>query len=275
MIKYFVEVEKMEVFFVGNQSSCGDFNVHEYGDEQCVPGYAFGPYIRSTYFFHYIYSGKGIFEAEGKTHELNAGQMFLICPGQLTYYAADKYEPWHYRWISFDGGYSEILLKSAGLSADSPVFTDHSGNAGKALKEITKKRGRGSFCSLMSAFWSFADAISTENEKNAPAEEYVKMAKAQIHSHYMEQLTVGEIAGRIGIDRSYLCRLFKAAEGLSPKEYLIEYRLNLAKRFLRETDCSVSAAARLVGYNDSLDFSKIFKSRFGISPSKWKKEAEL
>lgn len=260
----------MEVFFLGNNNESGDFNVHEYGDEECARGYGFGPYIRSSYFLHYIYSGKGFFEAEGKHYDLSAGQMFLICPGSLTYYCADLNEPWHYRWISFDGGKAQWLLNSARLNRENPIFIDETGEAGEALKKITDMRGQHSFCGLMNSFWSFADAIAHENEKNAPAEDYVQMAKAQIHSHYMEQLSIGKIAAGIGIDRSYLCRLFKAKEGVSPKEYLIEYRLSKAKSFLSEGECSVSAAARLVGYNDSLDFSKIFKARFGVSPSRWK-----
>ncbi|MCH5188696.1 MAG: AraC family transcriptional regulator [Oscillospiraceae bacterium] len=257
-------------YFTGFENLSGDFTVHEYGEEQCPSGYGFGPYIRQTYFIHYIYSGKGIFRAEGKEYRLKAGQIFLILPGQLTYYEADKDDPWHYRWISFDGGYSEVLLRSAGLSIQSPIYTDDEhGSAGKAL-EVIVQNGIVPFCQLMSEFWSFADSLL--RGKRPIADSYVRRAKAHIHSHYMEPLSIGEIAAGAGIDRSYLSRLFKDSEGISPQEYLIRYRLHLAKTLLLETDYNVSSVARLVGYSDALDFSKRFKSRFGLSPLKWRKE---
>ncbi len=259
----------MKVYWTGFGNISGDFTVREYGEEQCAKGYAFGPYIRNSYFIHYVYSGRGFFEAEGKHYDLSPGQIFLICPGQITYYKADDAEPWLYRWISFDGGYCQTLLRSAGLSISSPIFTDFpDGAAGNALKKIVDG-GQLPFCSLMSLFWEFAAALGRGECKTGSAGEYVRMVKAYIHSHYMESVTISSIASHIGIDRSYLCRLFKAAEGVSPKEYLISYRLNLAKSLFSETSYSVSEVARLVGYSDALDFSKIFKSRFGMPPSDW------
>lgn len=256
-------------YFTGFKNISGDFTIHEYGEEQCEKSHSFGPYIRGTYFLHYIYSGKGIFCAEGKKYELHAGQMFLICPGQLTYYEADADDPWFYRWISFDGGYCDILLQSAGLSRENPIFTDDgNGSAGEELRKILSG-GLTSFCRVMSGFWSFADAIGRTKTADF-SHEYVRRAKAHIHSHYMEPITIREIAAKTGIDRSYLCRLFNASEGVSPQEYLISYRMHLAKGLLCETEYTVSAIARLVGYSDSLDFSKMFKSRFGLSPMKWR-----
>lgn len=261
-------------YFTGYGSISGDFTIHEYGEEQCSRGYAFGPYVRSAYFLHYICSGKGVFESRGKRYELSAGQMFLICPGDLTYYKADDNDPWFYRWISFDGGYSQLLLRSAGLDAENPIFNDNNFKAGNALSRIVSE-GRMSFCRLMSLFWAFADAISVQDGKthSGGKKNYAALAKAYMHSHYMEDISVSEIAAVLGVDRSYLSRLFKEAEGVSPQEYLIAYRLRLAKSFLRETDFSIGNIARLVGYSAQIDFSKIFKSREGVSPRTWREKS--
>ena len=85
--------------------------------------------------------------------------MFLIFPGQLTYYEADAEKPWFYRWIAFDGGLCEALLGSAGLSVDNPVLTDDaSRSAGEALKKIVDG-GVTSYARLMRDFWNFAAAL--------------------------------------------------------------------------------------------------------------------
>ena len=260
----------MLVYFTDFENMSGDFNIYEYGEEQCNSGYGFGPYIRQTYFLHYVYSGKGVFRAEGREYQLRAGQMFLILPGQLTYYEADKNDPWFYRWISFDGGLCETMLHSAGLSIESPVLADNAlGSAGKAIEKIVSG-GAVSHARLMSGFWDFADSLP-QSKTSAP-DRRIRRARAYIHSHYMEQLSVGEIAAAVNIDRCYLSRLFKEYEGIPPQEYLIRYRMRIAQSLLLDTDYDIAAVARLVGYEDVLNFSKRFKSRFGISPFKWRRQ---
>ena len=113
----------------------------QYGEQQCEPGHAFGPCVRNNYLIHYIYSGKGVFKTNSKEYHLHKGQFFLICPEQLTYYKADTEEPWLYRWIEFNGSFADSVLKSAGLSEDSPIFTDNEDmSVGKALLDIVRRQ---------------------------------------------------------------------------------------------------------------------------------------
>lgn len=260
MIAYFTDFENLS----------GDFNIYEYGEEQCRSGYGFGPYIRQTYLLHYVYSGKGIFRAEGREFRLEAGQMFMIFPGQLTYYEADTSDPWLYRWIAFDGGFCDMLLRSAGISIENPVLTDNDyASIGRAIEKIVSG-GATSFARLMSDFWGLVDSLP--QGKTPVSYRRINSAKTYIHSHYMEQLSVGNMASALNIDRSYLCKLFKEHEGVSPQEYLIGYRLRVAQSLLLDTDYDITTVAHLVGYENILNFSKRFKARIGLSPSKWRKE---
>ncbi len=260
----------MRDYFTDFENLSGDFRIYEYGEEQCPKGYGFGPYIRQTYFFHYIYSGKGVFRAGEREYRLRAGQMFLIFPGQLTYYEADAEDPWFYRWIAFDGSLCEALLCSAGLSEECPIFDDDAScPAGEALKKIVDG-GVTSYARLMSDFWNFAAALP--QERTSASNRHLRRAKTYIHSHYMEPLSVRQIADAVNIDRSYLCKLFKEHEDVSPQEYLIGYRMRVAQSLLLDTDYNISTVARLVGYEDPLNFSRRFSSRIGLSPYKWRKE---
>ena len=89
-----------------------------------------------------------------------------------------------------------------------------------------------------------------------------------------EDITVELLASYIGIGRKYLYSLFKRFLNLSPKEYIIAYRMERAKDFLQDMQLSVGSVACSVGYQDPLTFSKMFKLYTGISPSEYAKASQ-
>jgi len=263
------------IYYVGTKLMPRDIYPLQFGEQACSSNYGFGPCIRNHYFIHYVYSGKGRFEAEGKVYHLSAGQLFLIYPGQLTYYQADSDQPWFYRWIEFNGNLSETILKSAGLSKTSPILTDTDNfPIGKALKKLVGK-GQTSFEDLMSSFWSFIAKLTVDSDANNitdPKAEYVQRAENYINMYLYRKITISEIAEYVGINRSYLSRLFKQYKGVSTQQYMIATKLDTAAQYLKNVNLSVREVAKSVGYDDPLEFSKAFKARFKLSPVMWRNE---
>lgn len=93
-----------------------------------------------------------------------------------------------------------------------------------------------------------------------------------IHGHYQEHLSVTDIANRFNIERRHLAYIFKRYTGMSPLNYLTEYRIRRSKELLRQEDYSITKVAELVGFEDNLYFSRIFKKRTGYSPSAYREE---
>ena len=60
--------------------------------------------------------------------------------------------------------------------------------------------------------------------------------------------------------------------GVSPQEYLMQCKLEQARKLLLETDAPVQDIARRVGYDNPLTFSKIFKGSFGVSPKTYRRQ---
>jgi AraC family transcriptional regulator of arabinose operon len=56
----------------------------------------------------------------------------------------------------------------------------------------------------------------------------------------------------------------------SLKQYIIDRKLNIAKKMLNKTDMSITQIANSLGYNDPLAFSKLFSLNIGVSPRKYK-----
>lgn len=82
-------------------------------------------------------------------------------------------------------------------------------------------------------------------------------------------LSVGRLHSLCKISDTYFRQLFIARFGTSPKKYVLQRRLTLAKSLLDSGECStVAEAARLSGFEDPLYFSKVFKTRYGYPPSR-------
>ena len=67
---------------------------------------------------------------------------------------------------------------------------------------------------------------------------------------------------------------FTQKHGIAPKEYMLEKRIALAKKLLRETETSVMEISNSVGYVDPLYFSRIFKKKEGLSPQAYRNQFE-
>ena len=68
------------------------------------------------------------------------------------------------------------------------------------------------------------------------------------------------------MNASYLSRIFKESIGINFKEYLIEYKLTIAKKLLEE-GINVTKVAEKVGYQDVRQFTRIFKKYMGVAPN--------
>jgi len=126
------------------------------------------------------------------------------------------------------------------------------------------ENGRSAF--LSAKLWELFSVL-LEREKKSIS--YVDKALDCLHSEYMYDLTIEKLAVRLGLDHSYFSALFRKKMGISPKQYLLNYRMNVAISFMLENGSSVSVAAYSVGYTDICNFSKMFKRHFGISPREY------
>ncbi|WP_366935806.1 AraC family transcriptional regulator [uncultured Marinobacter sp.] len=96
---------------------------------------------------------------------------------------------------------------------------------------------------------------------------YRRMLQERIHAHLGQSLTLGDMAGWVNLSPYHFARLFRATFGCAPYQYLQEQRLILARDRLRNSRDKITAIALSCGFNDSSQFSRAFKSRFGVTPS--------
>lgn len=90
-----------------------------------------------------------------------------------------------------------------------------------------------------------------------------------IHSHIDEKLTIADMADIAGMSPSNFSRTFKKETGMPPAEYLIQIRLDRAKKHLLAGDKSVTEIALECGFNSPAYLSACFHKRFNLTPSEY------
>jgi len=89
-----------------------------------------------------------------------------------------------------------------------------------------------------------------------------------MEERFHQPLTVGILAAAAGLSPAYFARLFKAITGDSPIKHLINRRIDAAAQLLRQGHVSVTEAAFRVGYTNLSLFTRSFRARWGVNPSK-------
>lgn len=258
-----------------NYEDSDDFYLYELGTNKCNPLYSYEHLVKNRIIIHFVLNGKGILRLNGKQYNVEPHQIFLIPDNIRTFYQADKDDPWEYIWFHIGGPKIPQILKEAGLTAETPVYTplDCYKEIEDLAKDILDNYTRQYYC--VGSLYKICDyMIKYSSNKSEPNVDnsllYVKNVISYIQLKYSEPIKIENIAYSLGLNRSYLTRLFKDATGFSLQDYLLTYRMKIAVKLLLENKMSVADVALQVGYGDTFTFSKAFKRHFGKSPSKYK-----
>lgn len=244
----------MEMILLNNKQFT-DFNPIDFGFEKCEPSHSFGPYIRAGYLIHYVSKGNGIFRNEKKEYSVRSGQAFLIRPGEVCYYEADKNTPWEYTWIQFNGNLAKNFDNVDDiLNIDSTIFNEMH----LAFKSLNPEEY------LAGMLFKLYAEINVD----IVTPDYAARVMSYINTNYMNSISVEQIAENLKLNRKYLSRIFKEKTNFTIQEYLIFKRLTEAKKLLKK-GFGVGESAYMTGYNDAFNFSKAFKKQFGISPKEY------
>ncbi|MBR4059025.1 MAG: helix-turn-helix transcriptional regulator [Lachnospiraceae bacterium] len=107
--------------------------------------------------------------------------------------------------------------------------------------------------------------------KNSGAE--IHNVVQYIQDNYDKNITVTELAEMTGYSVSHFRRLFVKSYGVSPQEYIFQYKVQKAKELLtEEPEKSVEEIAELLGLYNAAHFCKMFKKKTGCSPGEYKEK---
>ena len=117
----------------------------------------------------------------------------------------------------------------------------------------------------------FTHLIRRLKEKDTEKNLSVKKIESYVDEHLDERLTLSDIADSCFYNPSYFSRKFKQLFGKNLSDYVKERRLDRAAELLRKSELSVDSICKTTGFSDKSKFYKVFKERFSLTPSEYKK----
>lgn len=262
----------------------GDLYLVACGMERCDPGISFGPEVRDCYHLHAVLSGTGILRAGGKEFQPHFGQLFLLKDNEEVQYTADVENPWRYCWVTYSGTDARRISDEIGFT-DGAYCLDTSADVHEFFELVARMhekpemnyindlRRRGILLEFLALAMETTAAGRQKRtvRREYSAEVYVQKAISFIDMNYAT-IRVSDVVEYIGFTRSYFTTIFRKHAGVSPQEYLLQCKFKNGCRLLTETDYPVQKVAEMVGYDDPLAFSKVFKRTYKISPTEYRRQ---
>lgn len=184
-----------------------EFHLCFCGYAECEPLHSYGPASRTNYILHYVTKGKGTYRVGETKFHISQGQAFLIEPETLTFYQADKEDPWAYLWVGFDGTEASRLLRDIGLNGKQLTCECEYGEELKGIvfemlhhtKSTTENlyylQGK-----LYQFFSVLARGVSLNEYENDTKESmHVQEAIGYIKNHYSQKITIEDIADYLAL----------------------------------------------------------------------------
>lgn len=253
-------------------------NLYYGGWEICCPMHTFGPAIRQHYLIHYVTRGKGRLWMNDTCYVIEKDTMFLIRPGITAVYQADKDNPWEYCWICIDGYDVENMLNNSGFDKVNPLFFDKSnGEVRDAMLNFIFyfSKYKNNEYMLLSRLYNIFGHMKIQMKKQQAKSIHVERAIDYIYENYSKNISVTDIAEYLGIDRTYLYRLFKEEYNMSPQKYLLNFRLKTAMNKLEGGNMSIADIAYSCGFNDASAFCHQFKKVYKDTPLNYRRYPQL
>lgn len=239
-----------------------------------------------------ILSGRGKYYIENKMYTVEEGDVLIFNPG--THHQAivfDKSNPTVEFFVGFtDINFRDMQLNHLCFKDGTPILHSKSELRHKLFKLCSSMLAENEVLRpgryFMLKTYLIQMLLLIIREQSEPLERskgyaFESIGKKYVveqiinyfEEHFEEKISLDQIAENMYLSPFYISKIFKSETGDTPIRYLIDIRLDRAKELLEMGKIeSIQTVAASVGYDDAYHFSKLFKKRFGVSPSQAKRK---
>ncbi|MBQ5809238.1 MAG: AraC family transcriptional regulator [Clostridia bacterium] len=216
--------------------------------------------------FEYVISGKGYIECDGETYTVSAGDLYLLGDQYSHKYYADKDDPFEKTWINVRGRFPSALIDAYGCNK--PVVikrTDASAVFDRLREGATSDMSYDEWHALVAVcLTELVVALSESSAKGADCLE--EKIKFYIDSKPRANVTVASLAAIFHLSEPYLISVFRAKFGITPKQYILQKKIDAAKKLLTKGHSEIKEISEILGFSSPYHFSTAFKKITGETP---------
>lgn len=235
--------------------------------------------VLNEYQLIYLIRGKGEFKSKSVPQgvKVQAGDAFLLFPGEWHSYHPDTETGWTEYWIGFNGKFINMLEESGAISRVHPVF--HVGIREEILKlylqamDVSVSQYSGFQSILYSiAFHLVSSACYYGNNASYNLGDTAQLVqKSRIMMEQADYKIAPEtIAAELGISYSKFRKDFKSYVGISPGRFMLKNRINKACELLTNSNASIKSIALKMEFANENNFYAIFHRMVGMTPMQYR-----
>ncbi len=282
--------DKEKIIFSNYTRAVADtvFNVLAAGETYPDPYYymerdndqlRFNDYYCNTgmYVLEFVKSGKGYIESEGKRWEVNEGDFYFLCPFAPYSYYSDPNDPFCKMFINIGGPFVTSIVK--GLRINDCVRIKHHDISGD-MEYIHSMLSRTDL-TLSDIF----DAVATRvcaillllKPRTEKKQNYNRLAvgiRQYIDDNIGGALDLDTICRYFYVSKSNLISIFQKEFGSTPHKYIMEKRIDTAKKLLKNDNLTISEIAKRMGFEGEKYFYSAFKKVTSTTPGKYRELIE-
>ena len=238
---------------------------------------------KKEYFLLYTLKGSGVLKRARQTIALDENYAVLVYCEEYQYYKPVSSEKWDYLWVHFNGVGAQSyysLINDAAQDKVTRIFVSDKEQFVNNINGIMQYPDVPDIKQSVLSSMHISNLLSTMvmdkySEKNIKAltqhRATMDKALAYIRQNYACKITLDELAGIAHLSKYYFLKLFRQFTGMTPYEYILNYRINQSKKMLRTTGMSVGQIADFCGFRDECNFIRKFKTVTGRTPLNFRK----
>ena len=224
--------------------------------------------LKALYTVYLVVKGRGRLHTQGAVQELRQGDLFFSFPAEP--FAIESAEDFQYMYISFLGARGNQLMEKLDISPRACFFSSCEDAIPVWMQGIQCPAELSDIASEAVLLYTLAylgKRLAKFSSRDRLGINLVSAIQKYVDEHFSEtDFTLDRLGKELKYNKKYLSTVFKKHVGVGIVEYLHSVRVQHACTMLHQGFSSVSDVAFRCGYSDAQYFSKVFKSRLGVSP---------
>lgn len=236
---------------------------------------------RMDYQLLYVLEGCLHFKVKGEEIKAPKGTAVLFRPNEPQVYDNFGCEGTETFWIIFTGSKVEDLLNECGMP-NLPVSFINAGSTAdypnifnEMIVELQLKRPNYDKIANLLLKKILIEINRHSTDKSYYQNEIVNQIIKSSHyfnDNYNTKISIDDVAARLHMSPCWYIKNFKQIIGMTPMQYIVSKRLSMAKNLLISSNLPLSEISEMIGYDNPLYFSRLFKKHSGITPSDYRKQ---